>query len=61
MSPQKEIFLKMAENLLKYADLENEIERIWDMKVTTTPVAIGAPTLVKKRMEINSKILVTSK
>ena len=39
------------EKLIKYNDLEIEIEKTWGMKSTTVPVIIGAFGLVKKRKE----------
>ena len=43
--------MKIMEKLIKYNDLEIEIEKTWGMKSTTVPVIIGAFGLVKKRKE----------
>ena len=41
--PKKEL-----EKLSKYKDLETEIARMWEMKVITVPVIVGALGLIKK-------------
>ena len=52
---EKNTSVKVTEKLSKYKDLEIEIERMWGMKATTTPVAIGALGLIKKGLEKYTK------
>jgi len=48
---ERNTFLKTMEKLIKYKDLEIEIEKTWGMKTTTAPVIIAAFGLVKKGTE----------
>lgn len=34
--------VKQAEKLLKYKDLQIQLQRLWDMKVVIVPIIIGA-------------------
>jgi len=43
--------VKVRGKLSKYKDLEIQIEGMWGMKTTTTPVVIGALGLIKKGMD----------
>ena len=43
--------MKTTEKLLKYKDLEIEIERMWGMRASTISAVIGALGLVKKGIE----------
>ena len=43
--------IKMTEELSRYKDLENEIERMWRINTTTLPVVIDGLGQSKKSME----------
>ena len=45
----KNTALKMTEKLLKYKDLETEIEKMWGMNTTAIPEAIGRLGLIKTK------------
>ena len=47
----RNISTKYTEKKSKYKDLEIEVERMWHMRATTTPVIIGALGTVKKGLE----------
>ena len=54
---ERNVASKETEKLSKYKDLETEVTKMWQMKTTVIPVIIGAPGLVRKRMnELVSKI-----
>ena len=43
--------VKPTEKLIKYKDLEIEVERMWGLKTTTVLVVMGALGTIKKDME----------
>ena len=43
--------VKTTEKLIKYKDLEIEVERMWGLKTTTVLVVMGALGTIKKDME----------
>ena len=49
------IELKEQEKTEKYHDLQRELKKMWNMKVNTTPIVIGAmeaiPKKLRKRLE----------
>ena len=48
---------KFTEKLTKYKDLEIEVNRMWDMRTETIPVAIGALGLFKNGLDkVTSRI-----
>ena len=44
------INLKGSEKKDKYLDLAREIKKLWNMKVTTVPIVIGALGTITKRL-----------
>ena len=48
ISGDRNVIKKEAEKILKYEDLTIEIQRMWNVKTTVTPVIIGAPSTISK-------------
>jgi hypothetical protein len=49
------VWIKEMEKRSKYKDLEIEICRMWQMKVTNIPVIVDALGFIRKGMEDNIK------
>ena len=47
----RNLSLKEYEKVSKYKDLEIEIQKMWNLKVTIVPVVIGALGMIKKKTE----------
>ena len=48
----RNVSIKEVKKLSKYKDLEIEVSKVWKMKTTTLPVAIGALGVIKKGMTL---------
>ena len=48
--------LKESEKRVKYLDLARELKNLWNMKVTITPIVIGALATVTKDWHKDSRI-----
>ena len=49
----RNVSIKEVEKCSKYKDLEIEISKMWNMKISTIPVVIGALGAIKKGMRSN--------
>jgi stage III sporulation protein SpoIIIAA len=47
----RNIVQKEAEKKLKYKSLRIEIQRMWNLKCTITPIVIGATAIVRRNLK----------
>jgi hypothetical protein len=48
ISGHRNVIKKETEKILKYTDLTKEIQRMWNLKTTVTPIIMGATGTISK-------------